>query len=416
MDFGLSEEQRQIRDQAAALAREVVAPRAAAIDREGKYPQDLFEAFRDAGLLGLAFPAAFGGSGAGTLGLALALEEVAKYCSSAGLLLLTTRLATAGIQMAGTPEQQERYVRGVATGRLRGAFALTEPEAGSDAANIGTTAQRDGEGWVLDGTKLWAGQATVADFVIVVAKTNPEAGARGVSAFVVDLPNAGFRIVRELPKMGVLGVPVVEIVLDDCRVPSSALLGEENQGFRLVMRHLNVVRPLVAARGVGLAAGAAQYALAYALQRRTFGRPLIEHQAIAFKLAEMAMGVESARLLTHRAAWLVDQGGSDREIAHYLSMAKAQASETAVRVSEEALQILGGYDYLKDYPTERYYRDAKQLTLVEGTSEIHRLIISRALADGTLDWGYDADAIGGLPNDERDQARRHAMILAARRE
>ncbi len=416
MDFGLNEQQRQVRDRAAALAREVVAPRAAAIDRKGTYPQDLFEAFRDAGFLGLAFPEEFGGSGAGTLGLALAIEEVAKYCSSAGLLLLTTRLATAGIQMAGTPEQRERYVRGVATGRLRGAFALTEPEAGSDAVNIATTARRDGDGWMLDGMKLWAGQATVADFVIVVAKTNPEAGARGVSAFVVDLPNPGCRIVRELPKMGVLGVPVVEILLDACRVPLSALLGEENHGFRLVMRHLNVVRPLVAARGVGLAAGATQYALAYAQQRRTFGRPIIEHQAIAFKLAEMAMGVESARLLTHRAAWLVDQGGSDREIAHFLSLAKAQASETAVRVSEEALQILGGYGYLKDYATERYYRDAKQLTLVEGTSEIHRMIISRALADGTLDWGCDANAIGGLPNDERDRARRDAMIHAAQGE
>jgi alkylation response protein AidB-like acyl-CoA dehydrogenase len=274
--------------------------------------------------------------------------------------------------------------------------ALT-PRAPAAGSVFATTAVREGDGYVLNGTKLWAGQATVADFAIVVAKTDPAAGARGVSAFVVDLPNPGFRIARELPKMGVLGVPVVEIALQDCRVPASALLGAENDGFRLVMRHLNVVRPLVAARGVGLAAGATQYALAYAKTRRTFGKPLIEHQAIAFKLAEMAMAVESARLLTHRAAWLVDEGGSGRDVAHFLSMAKAQASETAVRASEEALQILGGYGYLKDYATERYYRDAKQLTLVEGTSEIHRLIISRALADGLLDWGYDPEAAGGLP-------------------
>ncbi len=398
MDFALGVEGERIRATAARVARESVAPRAAAVDREGRYPFDYVDAFREAGLLGLALPSAYGGSDAGTLGLAIAIEEVAKYCSSAGLMLLTTRLTTAGISMAGTEQQKERYIRGVAEGRLRGCFALTEPTAGSDSANIATRAVRDGDGYVLDGVKLWAGQATVADFAMVVAKTAPEAGTRDVSVFLVDLPNPGFRIVRELPKMGVLGVPVVEIDLHGCRVPASALLGEENGGFRLVMRHLNVVRPLVAARGVGLAAGAASYALAYARRRRAFGQPLIEHEVVMFKLAELAMGVEAARLLTYRAAWLVDQGGSDRDIAHFLSIAKATASEVAVRASEEALQILGGYGYLKDYATERYYRDAKQLTIVEGTSEIHRLIIGRAMRDGLLDWGYDVEAAGGLPS------------------
>lgn len=415
MDFQLSERHQQVRETAAQVARGVVAPRAAEVDREGKYPEDYFAAFREAGLLGLAFSEEYGGSNDGSLGLVLAIEEVAKYCSAAGLLLLTTRLATAGIVMAGTTEQRERYVRGVAEGRLRGAFALTEPGAGSDAAAITTTATREGDSYVLNGAKVWAGQATVADFVLVVAKTNPEAGARGVSAFLVDLPNSGFRIVRELPKMGVLGVPVVEIDLHQCRVPATALLGQENTGFPLVMRHLNVVRPLVAARGVGLATGALQYALAYAQQRRTFGQPLIDHQAIAFKLAELAMSTEAARLLTYRAAWLVDQGGNDRAVAHFLSMAKATASEVAVRAAEEALQIVGGYGYLKDYATERYYRDAKQLTIVEGTSEVHRMIIARALNAGLLDWGYDVDAVGGLPHSPADQARRAAYTSAARR-
>jgi len=398
VDFALGVEGERIRATAARVARESVAPRATAVDREGRYPFDYVDAFREAGLLGLALPSAYSGSDAGTLGLAIAIEEVAKYCSSAGLILLTTRLATAGISMAGTEQQKERYIRGVAEGRLRGCFALTEPTAGSDSANIATRAVRDGDGYVLDGVKLWAGQVTVADFAMVVAKTAPEAGARGVSVFLVDLPNPGFRIVRELPKMGVLGVPVVEIDLHGCRVPASALLGEENGGFRLVMRHLNVVRPLVAARGVGLAAGATSYALAYARRRRAFGQPLIEHEAVMFKLAELAMGVEAARLLTYRAAWLVDQGGSDRDVAHFLSIAKTTASEVAVRASQEALQILGGYGYLKDYATERYYRDAKQLTIVEGTSEIHRLIIGRAMRDGLLDWGYDVEAAGGLPS------------------
>ena len=414
MDFTLSEQHEQIRKGARKIAREVVAPRARAVDLEGEYPFDYFEAFRDAGLLGLTVPKEYGGSDAGTLGLALAIEEVAKYCCTAGLILLTSRLPIAGIVLAGTHEQKELYVRGVAEGRRRGCFALTEPEAGSDAAAITTTAVRDGDSYVLNGVKIWAGQATVADFAVVVAKTNIEAGSQGVSVFIVDLPNPGFRIVRELPKLGVLGVPVVEIDLHDCRVPASALLGEENKGFRVVMRNLNVVRPLVAARGVGLAEGAASYALAYARQRRTFGHPLIEHQAIAFKLAEMAMKLEPARLLTYQAAWLVDQGKSDRDIAHFLSIAKATASEMAVSVSEEAIQILGGYGYLKDYAPERYYRDAKQLTIVEGTSEIHRLIISRALNDGLLDWGCDAELFGGFPNDAADKARRQDRLNTAR--
>jgi len=415
LDFTLTAEQEQIRATAMRVAREVVAPRAAESDREGKYPFDYFEAFRESGLLSLALPKEYGGGGAGSLGLAIAIEEVSKYDSGAGLLLLTTRLATAGIAMAGTAEQKERYVRGVAEGRLRGCFALTEPEAGSDSAHIEATAVRDGDSYVINGAKLWAGQATVADYVLVVAKTDPSAGTRGVSAFLVDLPNPGFRIVRELPKMGVLNVPVVEIDLHDCRVPASALLGAEGRGFPIVMRHLNVVRPLVAARCVGLAAGATQYALAYAQQRRTFGQPLIEHQAIAFDLAELAMEIEASRLLTYRAAWLVDNGQDDRSVAHFLSMAKAKASEVAVRAADRAVQILGGYGYLKDYAAERYYRDARQLMIVEGTSEIHRLIISRALNDGLLDWGYDVEAAGGLPHDDRDRARREAAIAEVRR-
>lgn len=416
MDFTFSEQHEQIRKVAAQIAREVVAPCASTVDLEGEYPFDYFDAFRDAGLLGLAIPKEYGGSDAGTLGLALAIEEVAKYCCTASLILLTSRLPTAGILLAGTPEQKERYVRGVAEGRRRGCFALTEPEAGSDVAAITTTAVRDGNHYVLNGVKIWAGQATVADFAVVVAKTDLQAGSQGVSVFIVDLPNPGFRIVRELPKLGVLGVPVVEIDLLDCRVPTSALLGEENKGFRIVMRNLNVVRPLVAARGIGLAEGVASYARAYARQRRTFGRPIIEHQAIAFKLAEMAMKLESVRLLMYQAAWLVDQGKHDRDIAHFLSIAKATASEMAVSVSEEAIQILGGYGYLKDYAPERYYRDAKQLTIVEGTSEIHRLIISRALTDGLLDWGCDIPSLGGFPNDAADKAKRQERLNRIRQE
>lgn len=389
MDFELSAAHVEVRERARQLAREVVAPRAAAIDAEGVYPHDIVAAFREAELLGLSFPGEYGGGGAGTLGLALATEEVGKYCQSSALILLLTRLSTAAIMLGGSEEQKRTYGRGVASGALKGAFALTEPQAGSDAAAISTTARLDGGDWVLNGQKRWAGQATEADFCVVVAKTDPASNggaAAGVGVFIVDLPNPGFQITRELPKMGVTAVPVVDIALQDCRVPMENLVGDPVGGFKLTMQGLNVVRPIVAARGLGLAEGAVQYALDYARERHTFGKPIIDHQAIGFALAELAMKIEAARLLTYRACLLVDSGQSDVTIAPYLSMAKAYATEVAVEAADRALQVLGGNGYLKDFATERYYRDAKQFMLVEGTSEIHRLIIHRALKEGRLNY------------------------------
>jgi alkylation response protein AidB-like acyl-CoA dehydrogenase len=389
MDFELSAAHNEVRERARQVAREVVAPRAAEIDAAGIYPHDVFSAFREAGLLGLSFPADYSGSGAGTLGLALATEEVGKYCQSSALILLLTRLSTAAIMLGGSEEQKQRYARGVATGELKGAFALTEPQAGSDAAAIETRARLENGEWILHGQKRWAGQATEADFCLVIAKTDPASNGgegEGVGVFVVDLPNPGFHITRELPKMGVTAVPVVDITLEDCRVPAHNLVGSPIDGFKLTMQGLNVVRPIVAARGLGLAEGALQYAVDYARERRTFGKAIIDHQAIGFKLAEVAMKIEAARLLTYRACTLVDEGQADVSIAPHLSMAKAYATELAVEAADEALQALGGNGYLKDYATERYYRDAKQLMLVEGTSQIHRLIIQRALKDGRLNY------------------------------
>ncbi len=391
MDFELSPQHQAVRERARQVARDVVAPRAAAIDREGVYPHDVFAAFKDVELLGLSFGETYGGAGLGTLGLALATEEVGKYCQSSALILLLTRLSTAGIMLAGTDAQKQRYATGVARGELKGAFALTEPHAGSDAAAIATTARRDGDTWVLNGHKRWAGQATEADFCIVVARTDPasnggkENGYYGV--FIVDLPNPGFHITRELPKMGVTAVPVVDISLEDCRVPGAQLVGDDAvNGYKRTMEALNVVRPVVAARGVGLAEGAVQYAVDYAQERKTFGKLVLDHQAVGFPLAEVAMKIEAARLLTYQACDMVDRGLSDVTIAPYLSMAKAYATELAVEAADVALQTLGGNGYLKEYATERYYRDAKQLMLVEGTSQIHRLIIQRALKDGRLNY------------------------------
>lgn len=389
MDFELSAAHSQVRERARQLAREIVAPRAAEIDARGTYPHEVFAAFRDAGLLGLSFTPEFGGSGAGTLGLALATEEVGKYCQSSALILLLTRLSTAAIMLGGSEAQKSRYGSGVAAGRIKGAFALTEPDAGSDAAAIATTARLEDGDWILNGRKRWAGQATEADFCLVIAKTDPASNggdSQGVGVFIVDLPNPGFRITRELPKMGVTAVPVVDIALEACRVPAENLVGDPARGFKLTMQGLNVVRPIVAARGIGLAQGAVQYAIDYARERWTFGKPIIEHQAIGFGLAEMAIKIEAARLLTYQACALVDSGRSDVTIAPYLSMAKAYATEVAVEAADRALQTLGGNGYLKDYATERYYRDAKQLMLVEGTSEIHRLIIHRALQEDRINY------------------------------
>jgi len=309
---------------------------------------------------------------------------MAKFCNSSALVLLLTKLSTAAIVHHGTEEQKQKYCRGVAEGTLRGAFGLTEPNAGSDAAAIQTTARRVGDEYILNGSKTFISGATVADFFLVAAKTNPSAGSRGVSAFIVDRDAPGFSVSKPLEKMGVHAVPVAELYFQDCRVPAKNLVGPENGGFKVIMENLNSVRPVVAARGVGLAEGAVDYATKYARERRTFGKPIIEHQAIQFMLAELAMQIEAARLLTYRAAWLVDQGKVGKEAAPYLSMAKAFASEVAVKASSDAVQILGANGYMAEFPMERFYRDAKQLMIVEGTSQIQRLIIGRAIADGSL--------------------------------
>lgn len=384
MDFALNDDHRLLRELARRVAREVVAPRAAEIDRVAEYPTDFFEAFRDTGLLGTGLPADVGGAGLGTLGLIIAVEELAKFCNSAALMLLLTRLPTAAITLHGSDAQRQRYTRGVAEGTLRGAFAITEPGAGSDAAAITTSARRDGYHYVLDGSKTFISGATVADYFVVSTKTDPAGGARGISVFVVARDTPGLSVSPPIEKMGVRGVPIAQVFFQDCRIPAANLIGRENDGFKVIMETVNSVRPVVAARGLGLAEGAVDYATRYARERQTFGRPIVDHQVIQFKLAELAMRIEAARLLVYQAGWLVDQGDLGPTVAPYLSMAKAYASELAVKAADEAVQILGGNGYMAEYPMERFYRDAKQLMIVEGTSEIQRLIIGRAVANGTI--------------------------------
>ena len=389
MDFELTEAQKLIQGTARRVAREVIAPRAAEIDETGEYPEDVFAAYKDIGLLGLAIPEQYGGSGAGTLAMVLAVEEVAKYCCSSGLMLLLTMLPTQPILIGGTEEQKQRWIRPIASGEMRSSFCLTEPEVGSDAANLRTYAVKDGSDYVLNGEKIYISGGTVADYCTVFAKTDRNAGARGVSGFIVPTDTPGFTITRTDRKMGVNGVPTAHFALQDVRVSAGNLIGGvEGRGFNHAMLGLNSVRPLVGARGIGLAEGAMSYALNYARERKAFGGPLTELQAIQFMFADMALAIESARLAVYKAGWLVDQGRVSKQDAAYLSFGKTLATEAAVKVSSDAMQVMGAQGYMKEHPLERHYRDARQLMIVEGTSQIQRVIISRAILDGDLSYDY----------------------------
>jgi alkylation response protein AidB-like acyl-CoA dehydrogenase len=384
MDYELSDAHKLIRETARRIAREKVAPRAAEMDETGEYPHDIFAALRDAGLLGLTIPVRYEGAESGFLALSLAVEEVAKFCNSSALILLLVGLAARPIELAGSEDQKRTWLPQVAAGDIKGAFCLTEPVAGSDVAAIQSRAVSDGDDYVIDGEKVFISGGSVADYVIYFAKTDPDVGARSLSAFIVPSNTVGFRVARTDRKMGVTGLPTANIVLQACRVPGAQRLGEDGRGFRTAMLSLNSLRPVVGARGLGLAQGAIAYALDYARERQAFGNALVEQQAIQFLLADAAIGIEAARHLVYHGSWLVDQGRFDRQYAGYLSIAKAFATELAVRVSSDALQILGGAGYMKDHPLERHYRDARQLMIVEGTSQIQRIVIARALVQGDV--------------------------------
>ena len=385
MDYELSDAHRLIRDSARRIAREKVAPRAAELDESGEYPHDIFGVFAEAGLLGLTIPEQYGGSGAGFLALALAVEETAKHDNACSLILLLSALSTQPINLGGSEEQKSEWLSKSATGAIKGAFCLTEPNTGSDAANLESRARRDGDDYVIDGEKVFISGGSVADYVCFFAKT-AEDGASAISGFVVPTESSGYSVPRCDRKMGVMGVPTANIVLQDCRVSAANRIGDEGRGFRTAMLTLNTCRPVVGARGLGLAEGCIAYALDFARERKTFGHPLVDHQAIQFMLADAAIEIEASRHLVYYAATLVDQGKYDREHAPYLSMAKTLATEMSNRVASNAIQILGAQGYMKDHPLERHYRDARQLMIVEGTSQIQRLVIARAMIQGEINY------------------------------
>lgn len=390
VDFELSEELRALQDVVRRLAKDKVRPRARDIDESGEYPGDLFSAFRDAGLLGLCIPEEYGGSGAGILGLTIAIEEVAKYSNTAALMLLLTRLPTGPVMIAGSEEQKRRYLPGIAEGTARSGFGLSESGAGSDVAGMRSRATPDPDsegGWVLNGVKCWMSGVAQADWYTVFAKTGDPASRRhdSITAFLVDRSMPGVSVGSIDRKMGVRGVDTGELVLSDVHVPAGNVIGEVG-GFRLAMLGLNSMRPIVAARGIGLAEGALMYATEYVKERSAFGGKIADFQGIQWEIAKVAVEIEAARLLTYRAAWLADQGKFTREWVPYLSMAKYYATEVAVKASGLAVQLLGAAGYMKDHPTELWYRDAKQLTIVEGTSQVQLGLIARGVLDHHLWW------------------------------
>ena len=387
MNFDLPPELVDLQASVRKLAQERIAPRAREIDDTEAYPDDLFSLFVETGLTGLCVPEEYGGSGAGILGLTIAIEEVAKYSNAAALMLLLTRLPTGPVMIAGSEEQNRRYVTPVATGAARAAFGLSEPQAGSDVMGMRTKAVADGSDWVLTGTKCWMSGVRQADWYCVFAKTGP-ADSRAhdsVSAFIVERSWPGVEVGRVDRKMGVKGVDTGELILDGVRVPAENVIGEIG-GFRLAMLGLNSMRPIVAARGIGLAEGALMYAVEYVKQREAFDQTIADFQGIQWKIAELATELEAARLLTYRAAWMADRSQFTKEWVPYLSMAKYYATELAVKVSGEALQMLGAAGYMKDHPLELHYRDAKQLTIVEGTSQVQLGLIARGVLDHDLWW------------------------------
>jgi len=390
VDFDLSPELAALQQSVRRLAQDKVKPRAREIDSTGEYPQDLFDAFRDADLLGLCLPTELGGSGAGILGLTIAIEEVAKYSNTAALMLLLTRLPVGPVLIAGNEDQKQRYLTGIPTGELRAGFGLSEPQAGSDVAGMRTKAVPDPDhegGWVLSGTKCWMSGVKEADWYTVFAKTGDPASRAhdSITAFIVERGWEGVSVPRTDHKMGVRGVDTGELVLDNVHVPAENVIGEVG-GFRLAMLGLNAMRPIVAARGIGLAEGALMYATEYVKQREAFGGVIADFQGIQWEIAKVAVDIEAARLLTYRSAWLADQGKFTKEYVPFLSMAKYYATELAVRASGLAVQLLGAAGYMEDHPTELWYRDARQLTIVEGTSQVQLGLIARGVLAHDLWW------------------------------
>jgi alkylation response protein AidB-like acyl-CoA dehydrogenase len=376
-DFYFTDEQRMIRDLARKVAREKVAPHAAYVDETETYPELSIQAIIDAGLYGVWVPEEYGGTAMGCLALSLVSEEIAYACAATGTQYLDQALGGLPILLAGTAEQRAKYLPHLATGELLSAYSLSEPEAGSDAAGLRTTAVRKGDHYVLNGSKQWCTNGDHAGVVCVFATVDPAMRARGITAFLVEAGTPGFTVGKKEKKMGIRGSPTVALHFTDCVIPAAQRLGAEGEGFTLAMRTLDITRPATGALALGIAQAALDAALGYARERKQFGQRIGDFQGIQFMLADMAMQVHAARLMIHHAARQVDGGFAGN--TYEASMAKCWAADAAMKVTTDAVQIFGGYGYTREFPVERFMRDAKIMQIYEGTNQIQRVVIAREL-------------------------------------
>jgi alkylation response protein AidB-like acyl-CoA dehydrogenase len=375
--FSLPEEHVMLRRTVRRLAAERIAPRAAEIDETAEFPWDVNEALVAADLHAVHIPEAYGGVGADAIASAIVIEEVARVCASSSLIPAVNKLGTMGLLLAGGEEVKSAYLPRLARGEGLFSYCLSEPEAGSDAANLKTAASPDGDAWVLNGVKRWITNAGISQYYTVMAVTDPAAGARGISAFVVEKSDDGVSFGAPERKLGIKGSPTAEVYLDNVRIPTERIIGEPGSGFKTALATLDHTRLTIGAQALGIAAGAVDYCTGYVQERRQFGRPIVEFQGVAFTLADMAMKTEAARSLIYTAAALSEQDAPS--LTFMSAAAKCFASDTAMEVTTDGVQLLGGYGYTKDYPLERMMRDAKITQIYEGTNQIQRLVMSRSL-------------------------------------
>ena len=377
MVFDLTEEQRMIQEMARNFAQKEVLPKAAELDETGRYPGELVRQMAELGLMGVAVPEEYGGSGMDNICYAIAMEEIARACASTAVIMsVNNSLVCDPLLKFGTEEQKKKYLVPLASGKKLGCFGLTEPGAGSDAGSQKTTAVRNGDHYVVNGTKNFITNAPEADTCILFAMTDKEKKHKGITAFILDMKLLGVSIGKHEKKMGIKASPTSSVILEDVKIPAADRLGNEGDGFKVAMNTLDGGRIGIAAQAIGIARASLEDALAYAKERKQFGQAIAEFQAIQWMLADMATEIDAARLLAYRAAWLKDRKSRHSKES---AMAKLYASETAMRAGVKGIQIHGGYGYIKEYPAERHFRDAKITEIYEGTSEIQRLVISSAL-------------------------------------
>lgn len=379
MDFRLNEEQQMLRDMVRKIGEKEFAPRAAEIDHKEEFSWENKKILEENGLLGVQIPCEYGGAGAGMVSLALVVEEVARACASTSVILTTQALASDPLLIAGTEEQKMTWLKPMAEGAVLGACAITEPGAGSDVSGIKTTAIPKGDGYVINGSKIFITNGGVSDTITVVASTDKSKGASGLSMLLVDKKTPGFTVGKEEEKMGIRGSDTRELVFEDCYVPRENLLGKPGEGFKILMKTFNYTRPAVGAQALGIAQGALDAVIRHVKERVQFGKPIGTFQGLQWMISEMALKVEAARTLIHRACATIDNEPASPDIPRLSSMAKWLASDAAMSVTTDAVQLLGGYGYSREYPVERMMRDAKITQIYEGTNQVQRIIIANQI-------------------------------------